>query len=239
MKNVTVEEIHKEFNSAGENLVKQANAIVAKGLLDDNSNARKLNDLGFTQCKEVVILKRLESIKRDADLAESYQIKYPQYKFITKDIIDKLCKKYKLLFGVVERYKNRIPLKNINDILSFNVKDEDCNEKNNGLFWPTQSMHMLNIFGYGQLESDSEKVEREKKEKEDHEKRNKKSYDRKLSICASRGMMDLRGAKIEGNEIKEIVKDPIVLHPVKGGYLIVTAWGNEASDELVVNEIMN
>ena len=35
------------------------------------------------------------------------------------------------------------------------------------------------------------------------------------------------------------VPDPVVLKEVKGGFLIVTAWGDEASDPNVVNEINN
>lgn len=33
--------------------------------------------------------------------------------------------------------------------------------------------------------------------------------------------------------------DPIVLFEVEGGYLIVTAWGDEANDELIFNESLN
>ena len=35
------------------------------------------------------------------------------------------------------------------------------------------------------------------------------------------------------------IPDPVVLQPVCGGYLIVCAWGDEASDEIVVNQQMN
>jgi hypothetical protein len=35
------------------------------------------------------------------------------------------------------------------------------------------------------------------------------------------------------------VPDPVILAPVVGGFLIVTAWGDEASDPLIVNEINN
>lgn len=35
------------------------------------------------------------------------------------------------------------------------------------------------------------------------------------------------------------VPDPVVLQQVKGGYLIITAWGDEASDENVVNQLFN
>lgn len=34
-------------------------------------------------------------------------------------------------------------------------------------------------------------------------------------------------------------QDPIVLAKVKGGYLVVTAWGNEASDNEVINPVYN
>ena len=51
--------------------------------------------------------------------------------------------------------------------------------------------------------------------------------------------MELKDFKLSKIEIP----DPVVLQPVnfKGEkyYLIVTAWGDEASDELVVNETLN
>jgi len=50
--------------------------------------------------------------------------------------------------------------------------------------------------------------------------------------------------KVKDFKISKIeIPDPVVLKPVYYGgqkhYLIVTAWGLEASDELVVNEKMN
>jgi len=36
-----------------------------------------------------------------------------------------------------------------------------------------------------------------------------------------------------------LVYDPVVLQPVKNGFLIVTAWGIEATDELVINHNQN
>ncbi len=69
-------------------------------------------------------------------------------------------------------------------------------------------------------------------------------YDRKeklepLKICAPLSQMEMTGYKLFGIHIVKEVPDPIVLQPVNGGYLIVCAWGNEASDELVVNSINN
>lgn len=43
-----------------------------------------------------------------------------------------------------------------------------------------------------------------------------------------------------GYKIQNIpAPDPVTLQPVKGGYLILAAWGDEASDEIVVNQNNN
>lgn len=51
-----------------------------------------------------------------------------------------------------------------------------------------------------------------------------------MMMVAPYADFDTRGYTIRDNKM---VYDPIVLYPVKGGYLIVTAWGEEAKDELV------
>lgn len=63
-----------------------------------------------------------------------------------------------------------------------------------------------------------------------------------LVICAP--ITDMRlddDATLEGHKIVEKVHvpDPVVLCPVHRGYLIITAWGDEASDPLVYNEKLN
>ena len=58
-----------------------------------------------------------------------------------------------------------------------------------------------------------------------------------LLIIAPEHKLNVSKGKIEDNVLK--IKDPIVLQPVKEGYLIVSSWGLEASDELVVNKINN
>lgn len=63
-----------------------------------------------------------------------------------------------------------------------------------------------------------------------------------LQICAPVKDMDTRGLEIkDGYKLSEKIHipDPVVLQPVKGGYLILTAWGDEASDPIVVNQINN
>lgn len=62
-----------------------------------------------------------------------------------------------------------------------------------------------------------------------------------LQICAPVKDMDISGLELtEGYKLREKhIPDPVVLQPVKGGYLILAAWGDEASDPIVVNEKMN
>ena len=65
-----------------------------------------------------------------------------------------------------------------------------------------------------------------------------------LEIAAPAKDFNLSEAEIKNFKITKVhIPDPVVLQPVffKGEkyYLIVTAWGQEASDELVVNHKMN
>lgn len=61
-----------------------------------------------------------------------------------------------------------------------------------------------------------------------------------LFIIATRDQLNMKSARVQGHKLVDIVKeDPIVLQPVKEGYLIVSAWGVEASDKEVQNPRFN
>lgn len=65
-----------------------------------------------------------------------------------------------------------------------------------------------------------------------------------LEIAAPRKDFNMTDMEVRDFKIQKIeIPDPVVLCPVlhKGTkhYLIVTAWGPEASDDLVVNQKMN
>lgn len=70
----------------------------------------------------------------------------------------------------------------------------------------------------------------------------KKEYEQPaFKICAPKEDFQTSGWEVRDGY--RLVYDPIVLQPVskdgQEGYLIVTAWGDEASDEIVVNESSN
>lgn len=60
-----------------------------------------------------------------------------------------------------------------------------------------------------------------------------------LLIIAPPHKLYTAGKEVIGHIATIVIKDPIVLQPVNFGYIIVSSWGLEASDELVVNEINN
>jgi hypothetical protein len=61
-----------------------------------------------------------------------------------------------------------------------------------------------------------------------------------LLIIATKDQLNMKNARVQGHKLVDIVKeDPIVLQPVKNGYLIVSAWGVEASDKEVQNPRFN
>lgn len=61
-----------------------------------------------------------------------------------------------------------------------------------------------------------------------------------LLIVATKDQLNMKNARVQGHKLVDIVKeDPIVLQPVKNGYLIVSAWGIEASDKEVQNSRFN
>jgi hypothetical protein len=61
-----------------------------------------------------------------------------------------------------------------------------------------------------------------------------------LLIIATRDQLNMKNARVQGHKLVDIIKeDPIVLQPVKSGYLIVSAWGIEASDKEVQNPKFN
>lgn len=61
-----------------------------------------------------------------------------------------------------------------------------------------------------------------------------------LLIIATKDQLNMKSARVQGHKLVDIIKeDPIVLQPVKEGYLIVSAWGIEASDKDVQNPKFN
>lgn len=265
-----VQEIHKEFLTAGDILLKEANDILDSVVLKDSDKVDRLSNLGFRQVKQVEEVREFQKIsvlsQETKNLILKYKIKYPKYKFINEEQVEAICHKYNLVCGDVSRFKGFVPEKNLKEIESFKgIENEDT--LISGTCWGGIKLGREKIpfeISYNEYKL----IKRELIGKDKHKSiLNSSSNDRwinssiasnvlekevpgeyfdrigtePLKICAPIKDMDISGLELkEGYKlVKKFIPDPVVLKPIMGGYLILTAWGDEASDDLVVNEVMN
>lgn len=267
--NQVIEEIHETFYTEVDKLL--ASAKVANSLDTDKQSlidkCARLKALGFTSTQEVkeaeTEIARLEALKRDNEakitLIEAinyFSFKYPNYKFITEDSVKKICEKYSLVYGAIDKYIGSVPDKNLQHIENFKVlEDDEC--------------YVEEKFFRGVFLSDGERSFNKKYKthaqwtEEQNPTTTKGDYlmrhmmlrmsdpytrviDMKcpLEIAAPLKDFDMKNAEVKDFKISKIeIPDPVVLKPVifnnEKYYLIVTAWGLEAGDELVVNPIHN
>jgi hypothetical protein len=243
--NKIVEEIHETFFTEVDRLLADAKILRSthsdkEDLLERKSNLEKL---GFGSAKPVVEgsdeFNRLRQIKSENEKREKlvntieyFSFKYPMYKFITEESVEMICKKYNLMYSEVSNYIGDVPDKNINDMLNFSIKDEDACYGSRGPY----SSNFTNV-GYDSTQ------------REDESRLNSWNtrgyYTIKLpfEICAP--LIDFKDDLVaKGHKLEKApILDPIVLQPVyhnnKKHYLIVTAWGIEAEDPLVMNANLN
>lgn len=254
-----IEEIHESFYTEVDRLLESANI---GNSLETNKQAlidkrEKLVKLGFTSTKEVVEadkeIERLNALRADnaakktiIEAINYFSFKYPNYKFITEESVKKICEKYGLIYGAISKYIGTVPSKNITQMEQFKIDENDeCYEH-----------YTTSLSTFSGLSRTASKYI------------NKKEYDAEIdrvrelntyrSIYSSRNIYSKCGLEIaapikdfnlEGQEVSDFkiskieIPDPVVLKPVvfksNKYYLIVTAWGLEAIDELVFNEKQN
>jgi len=236
-----IAEIHNEFDSAGERLLKEAKEILSKNV--DTDKAERLKKIGFTSMKDVVEVSIREKEKAAslelANLIEYYQTWYPNNKFITEVIVKNICEKYGLYFSDVSNYIGDVPLKNITEIENFVLRHDDMTVITNYSRWRDRVMmrstsSMLNarfsgVYTPPTNENDPMPITIEELG------RAKEPF----KICAPESDFDMRYLRKNDYKLEFHIPDPIVLQPVKGGYLIVSKWGLEANDSSLVNEKQN
>lgn len=239
-KKVTVEDVHREFLTASETLLKEATKIINETMIEKST---RLSENGFKNSIEVTQASKMVMTKETVRLIQKYQFEYPFNKFIRHDDVMSICEKYSLIMGTVDRYKGFVPDKNLKELEKFVApKDEmyECYDEDGGFsqivpanafkelhsYLHTNDYHYCSHAGFvdGYRFDSFTKIR----------KVQKTNY----LICAPVKDMIVRNHEKIKN-FKITVPDPIILCPVIGGYLIVTAWGDEASDPIVVNEKLN
>jgi len=244
---VVIAEIHESFDSASEKLLNEAKAILNGSY--DIEKGERLKNIGFVLAKKAVEATTIASQKKKneelANLIEYYQIHYPDNKFITEDKTKEICQKYGLLCAETRYYISDVPEKNLQEIENFKLKEAEMDKVTYSWYkWDRQNGHHFlmpsskedgGMYGYYANHRGWGTEYYRKPENETHH-----FTKPDLKICASVKDFDTKNMRIEdGYKLELNLPDPIVLQPVKGGYLIVSKWGLEASDESLVNEISN
>lgn len=268
MKNYSIEvqEIHLAFHKAGDELIAKANEILKDKSCRDVLKAKLLKELGFTYAKQAEIKEDLSKLSEgeigiiEAEKLRYYQIRYPNYKYITLAQVKAICEKYNLLYADVCRYKGFVPEKNLHEIEIFKVEPNDIGTETASYESPPFS-NSIRIT----LDGGSKYMDYHKRDVPAKFHTSAVSVKSGLKICAPEidietkdflttingegyylpkllplKMFDTK--LVDGGAIPEPIRfipDPVVLQPVHYGFLIITAWGDEANDEIVVNPNAN
>lgn len=233
-KGITVEEVHREFMTASEKLIKDVNDHLLKVKAN---KAKRLERFGFFQSTDVVASADFLKKQRLAEIIQKYQFSHPNNKVLTYESMLMICKKYNLVHANVSRYTGFVPEKNLKEIEEFKFQEgfmvylDSHRPGQEKPFGPFKTLDEAQKFADGKNEDTQKRGGWASYMVDDPGKR--------LTICAPKDKIELRhGERIEGNRI--VVPDPIVLHEIEENcFLIVTAWGEEASDPEVINEKMN
>jgi hypothetical protein len=252
-----VDEIHNEFFTAGDNILNEAKSLLSQLETQDIAKGKRLAALGFGKTREAVAAieteNKLATTKEIAELVVYYKVNYPNNKFITEEQVKAICEKYGLVCGETSAYKGFVPESKLKMIESFVVNKKDKRDNviqiSKWLFSSQEVLHKLvkekypdliipykemNFYSGGYIKIQGEYA---------WIKQYQEISFNSLFICAPQKEMELGLLKKVGNMFHSVktvnIPDPVVLQPVRGGYLIVCAWGDEASDEIVVNQQMN
>lgn len=228
-----IAEIHNEFDTAGEKLLQEAKAIIAE---TDCDKGERLKSLGFSSAKPVQESNVAKMNKKLAETIEYYRQYYPHNKFITEAVVEAICKKYNLLCGQVSSYIGDVPEKNVREMESFKLHKEDMIRRSN--IDDYHDMSLRNRMRHSQMMSLGllAQISQQSYDYSPPQKVTYYEYKEPFKICAPQTDFEMSYLRKDGYKL---IPDPIVLQPVKGGYLIVTKWGLEASDESLVNETHN
>ena len=264
-----IEEIHDSFYTEVDKLLESAKVSKSIESQKDSliEKRDKLFALGFTNTAEVqeanIAIENLKKSERLIKTINYFSQKYPLYKFITEESVIKICEKYNLIYGDASKYIGKVPDKNLKEMQNFKVDIIDvCFSRTYSRFNNTENYISFMEFkqeitnkiseerhlrGYSKADKEypivfKEEIEKRIKNKLYHNYYSFKKYN--LEIAAPLKDFDMENYEIRNFKISKIeIPDPVVLQPVffegQKHYLIVTAWGIEASDEAVVNTIYN
>lgn len=199
--------------------------------LDTTSQEYKLGKLGFTAKSSTINTTDALIIET---LHQVYDSFYPNHQFINHKVVNELIKKYGLAFGNTQEFICDVPTKELNQIDSFKINNLMDREEWWGAHDIDYTLEELATpnNGYGISPLPDKIFEWAKVDKNDF-KSNKKLMNfimeyKETYVPRTQFFMIAPPSCFRGNENAKgnfgEIKDPIVLAPVFGGYIIVTAW---------------
>lgn len=254
--------IHKDFDTEVDRLLEYAKVQKPLQSIPEQlkKNVEGLRKAGFTSSKvvrdfEVEEEKRLSIKKENEEKQELIEVinyfsfKYPNYKFITEEGIKRICEKYGLVYASVDKYIGYIPQRNIDHILNFKIKEEDEAYYLIERRFRNISDKTVSVETFSEIENTRHRYEKRRESWNKYPTRHPDdiiypSIIQKAPLYIAANIKDFDANKVQVIDYKlQDIPDPVVFHPVvynrKEYFLIVTAWGDEASDELVVNHKFN
>lgn len=274
-----IKNIHNDFDSAQDRLLSQAKTLLESIHISDIGKqeqiADRLSRIGF---ENVPVVKQISSLKKereekgmqlvktkeDAELIEYYKQNYPFLKFLTEHELDKICKKYNLVYAPVKNYIESVPEKNLAEIegaQELNYMDAPKNKYFVTITkWhsscPSQIRNILgNEFeypiGFGISDDECLRIAKKRGYKGDYNgyvysgsRAHITKIDKSgLFICAPQHHFNTNGLKKKGLGFFDFtvtkINDPIVFRYVRGGIQVLSKWGLEASDPALLNPINN
>ncbi len=237
-----IQEVHNQFYGYENQVLEKAEQFAQTSSITTAPKLNLLEKLGFTNTTEYVNYevkkKEKEQVESERRIIAYYKRKYVLYKYISESGVREICQKYNLVVGRLNDYTGFVPEKNLEEISKFKIDTTDYGDYVSAATWSEEMSRSVwfttTAGGMVTYDSDGRRFTQPRSRK-------KKDKEKTLnfSIAAPLNTMQVS----PGYEVVEnkIIYDPVVLAPVeKGGYLIVTAWGDEASDPLVANtEVYN
>ena len=199
-----IERIHEDFDRAGEELLEKAQEILDESAKVTRDDVnRKLVEFGFEKVEEI---KAYQEVQKALGSAESVKDKLAYYK---------------------KHYPDNV-------FVSLTQARDIC--KKYGLVLGSTKQFIGEIPDKNKLEIMEFKIRKEDDNAEMSDARVIEAVGKgsPVMIVASKNEFDMSNMYVDEDwELKELPKDPIVLYPVHGGYLVVSKWGKEEDlDEL-------
>lgn len=240
--NAQVKAVHREFLTASDDILKEARDTVNRRILEKSD---RLQSFGFGYSQDVEASMDLHRKAQVADVIEKYAVSHPLNRVISGQAVDRICEKYGLIMGKPSSFTGFVPEKNLKEIEAFKFTGKY--RVNEVRFISGWSGNMVTTLA----EYDTfEEAQKHIRAKDDLSRRAGFAFassilevnspkDRIIIVAPKKDMRINPGERIVDHQIVA-VPDPVVLFPVESNcYLIVTAWGDEASDPDVVNPKMN